>query len=350
MAKSIKIDYPDKHWDYTDSDSVHNHLVFIKKLENTKWNHLDDQVNDYEKCWAWEINRSLFFEEPEYFKELEDARKLCREHEKRLVKLILDNPGEEDITQKHEALEQEFRGKNKSFFIDACRYYFPFNVPEWEHSAYLSHSKTKRSKWKMFQGYMPSNIPRDKNIFINNLYISSDLQNWSNDAQSNIKKPNDLQLNKVREWNGIPLEFPPNYKTSSSVPMVMHIDTLSTRDEFLEAIRKQWKEIKEERKKLVAHYESLGAKFISKKNKGIILKQISSALRQLGHYRLLKHCELDDWKYVKKIMPKGWAFATQRSFLTSIKSSSSAIFFRLLDSPTITEDSFSFLDAIYRDE
>ena len=69
MAKSIKIDYPDKHWDYTDSDSVHNHLVFIKKLENTKWNHLDDQVNDYEKCWAWEINRSLFFEEPEYFKE-----------------------------------------------------------------------------------------------------------------------------------------------------------------------------------------------------------------------------------------------------------------------------------------
>ena len=154
---------------------------------------------------------------------------------------------------------------------------------------------------------------------------------------------------KVREWNGIPLEFPPNYKTSSSVPMVMHIDTLSTRDEFLEAIRKQWKEIKEERKNSLLTM-SLLVPNLFLKNKGIILKQISSALRQLGHYRLLKHCELDDWKYVKKIMPKGWVFATQRSFLTSIKSSSSAIFFRLLDSPIITEDSFSFLDTIYPNE
>ena len=68
--------------------------------------------------------------------------------------------------------------------------------------AYLSHSKTKRSKWKNVPGYMPSNIPRDKNIFINNLYISSDLQNWSHDAQSNIKEPNDLQLKSKRmEWH-----------------------------------------------------------------------------------------------------------------------------------------------------
>ena len=226
----------------------------------------------------------------------------------------------------------------------------PLIFPEWGYSAYLSHSKAKRSKWKMFKGYMPSDIPRDENIFINKLHISSHLQNWSNDAQSNIKKPNDLQLKKVRKWNGISLEFPPNYKPSSSVPMVMHVDTLSTRDEFLEAIRKQWKEIKEERNKLVTHYESVGAKFISKKNKGIILKQISSTLRQLGHYRLLKHCELDEWRYVKKIMPKGWAFASQRAFLSSIKSSSSAMFFRLLDSPTITEDSFSLLHAISRNK
>ena len=248
MPKSIKIDYPCTGWDYSNSDSVHNHVVFIDKLKNTKWNNTDDQITDHEKCWSWEMNRSLFFEQPEYFKKLEAARKLCRKYEKQLVRLLLDNPGEENIDLKHEALEKEFIEKNQGFFIEACRYYFPFNIPEWPHTAYLSHNKTKRSKWKQFKGYLPKNVPGEDNIFINNLYLSSHLQLWSHDAQSNIKKPNDIRLSKVSEWNEISMEFPPNYKSSSSVPMLMHIDTLWTKDEFLKAMSKQWKEIKAERK------------------------------------------------------------------------------------------------------
>ena len=59
LEKNIKLDYPDKHWDYTRC-----HLVFLDKLEKTKWNNIDDQIKDYEKCWSWEINRSFFLRNP----------------------------------------------------------------------------------------------------------------------------------------------------------------------------------------------------------------------------------------------------------------------------------------------
>ena len=92
----MQIDYPDKSWNFNNADSVENHVVFIQKLENTHWSNTDDQVSDYKKCWGWEMNRSLFFENPDYFKKLDDARRLCSEHEKRLVKLVLENPRERE--------------------------------------------------------------------------------------------------------------------------------------------------------------------------------------------------------------------------------------------------------------
>ncbi len=343
----MQMDYPDKSWNFSNADSVENHVVFIRKLENMHWSNIDDKVSDYQKCWGWEMNRSLFFENRHYFKKLDDARRLCSEHEKRLVKLVLENTREEDIEPKHQALEKVFKEKNQDFFIEACRYYFPFNIPEWPHTAYLSHNKTKRSKWKVFKGYLPEEVPGKENIFINNLFLSSHLQPWSHDAQSNIKKPNDIQLSKVTEWNGISLEFPPNYKSSSSVPMLMHIDTSWTRDDFLNAMRKQWKEIKEEREKLVTHYTSLGAKFISKENRNVILKKMSSALRQLGHYRILKHCELDEWRYIKKIMPKGWAFKSKKVFHDAVKLSATSHLFPLLKLSSQSVYPSSFLDILY---
>ena len=343
------MDYPDKSWNFNNADSVENHVVFIfKKLENTHWSNIDDKVSDFQKCWGWEINRSHLFENPEYFKKLEDARRLCSEHEKRLVQLVLNNPKEENIEPKHKALEKELIEKNQNSLIEPCLYYFPFNIPEWPHTSYLSHDKTKRSKWKIFKGYLPEKVPRKENIFINNLFLSSHLQPWSHDAQSNIKKPNDIQLDKVSECFGMPIEFPPNYKSSSSVPMLMHIDVLWTRDDFLNAMRKQWKEIKEERKKLVSHYSSLGANFISKENRNTIIKKISSGLRQLGHYRILKHCELD-WKHIKEIMPKEWVYATEKALLDAVRLSHSHIFFPKLEIPNKGEITSSMLDLLYGD-
>ena len=110
MGNNIKLDYPDKHWDYTDSDSVHKHLVFLDKLENTKWNNIDDQIKDYEVLELGDKSFS-FFEEPKYYKELEDAEKLCKEHEKRLYKLVLDNPGEENITPEARSIGARVSGQ-----------------------------------------------------------------------------------------------------------------------------------------------------------------------------------------------------------------------------------------------
>jgi len=102
----MQMDYPNKSWNFNNADSVENHVVFIRELENTYWSKIDDKVSDYQKCWGWEINRSHLFENPEYFKELEDARRLCSEYEKRLVQLVLNNPKEENIEPKHKALEK----------------------------------------------------------------------------------------------------------------------------------------------------------------------------------------------------------------------------------------------------
>lgn len=344
----MQMDYPNKSWNFNNGDSVENHVVFIRKLENTHWSNIDDKVSDYQKCWGWEINRSHLFENPQYYKELEDARRLCSEHEKRLVQLVLNNPKEENIEPKHKALEKEFIEKNQNSLIEACLYYFPFNIPEWPHTSYLSHDKTKRSKWKVFKGYLPEKVPRKENIFINNLILSSHLQPWSHDAQSNINKPNEIQLDKVSECFGMPIEFPPNYKSSSSVPMLMHIDVLWTRDDFLNAMRKQWKEIKEERKKLVSHYTSLGANFISKENNNTIIKKISSGLRQLGHYRILKHCELDEWRYIGEIMPEEWAFKTEKGFHSAIETSATSHLFPLLKLSGQSEEKSSFLDIHHK--
>jgi len=305
-----EIDYPYQIWNYEDEESVDNDIVFLKKLQSTEWKESSDRLSDLFKCFTWEMSRTRLFDNPSDLKSIESARKEILKHKKNLTKCRSDQT-------KKDAVNAEWLSRNKDFFEVACEDTFPFNNPEWPFTSYLSHPKETRASWSLTEK-INEEVIKHQELFSNGLYLLRQEQGWLHEIQSNISDPATNSETKNLYWNGIKLSFHPEDRASTSVPMIFNIGVDWTQEEFIEHTRLQWKQIKEERKKLIKEYSDKGAVFNEASNKRTVMKKTESALRQIGHYRLLKHFNLDNWDLVMKIMPKEFQYADEITFLKAI--------------------------------
>ena len=318
-----KIDYPDPFWNYQVEDSVDNNIVFLKKLKSTKWEKASDGMNDLFKCFTWEMSRTRLFDNPSDLKSIDNARKEILKYKKNLTNCGTDQT-------KKDLVNAEWLTRNKDFFEVACEDTFPFNNPEWPFTSYLSHPKETRASWTLSEK-INEEVIKHQELFSNGLYLLRQEQGWSHEIQSNISDPATNSETKNLYWNGIKLSFHPEDRASTSVPMIFNIGIDWTQKEFLEQTRLQWMQIKEERKKLIKEYSDKGAVFNEATNKRTVKQKTKSALRQLGHYRLLKHCNLEDWDLILKIMPKDYKYTDKKTFIDAITTSHNELLFPKLE-------------------
>jgi len=318
-----EIDYPDQFWNYQDEESVDNDIVFLKKLQSTKWEKSSDRLNDLFKCFTWEMSRTRLVDNPSDLKSIENARKEILTYKKNLT-----NCGSDQT--KKDLINTEWLTRKKDFFEVACEDIFPFNNHAWPFKSYLSHPKETRASLSLTEKINEEAI-KHQELFSNGLYLLRQVQGWSHEIQSNISDPATNSETTNSYWNGIKLSFHPEDRTSTSVPMMFNIGVDWTKDEFIKHASLQWMQIKKERKKLIEAYSDKGAVFNEASNKRTVMKKTESALRQIGHYRLLKHCNLDDWNLVMKIMPKEFQYADEITFLKAITNAHNELYFPKLE-------------------
>lgn len=318
-----EIDYPNQFWNYDDDESIDNNIVFLKKLKNSEWEESSDRLDDLFKCFTWEMSRTSLFDNPSDLKLIENAREEILKYKKNLTNCGTDQT-------KKDLVNGEWLSRNKDFFEVACEDTFPFNNPEWPFTSYLSHPQEKRASWSLTEK-INEEVIKHQELFSNGLYLLRQVQGWVHEIQSNISDPATNSETTNLYWNGIKLSFHPEDRTSTSVPMMFNIGVDWTKDEFIKQATLQWMQIKKERKKLIEAYSDKGAVFNKASYKRTLMKKAESALRQIGHYRLLKHCNLDNWDLVMKIMPKEFQYADEITFLKAITNAHNELCFPKLD-------------------
>lgn len=304
---------------------IQQEFVFLKGLGDSKDHKLCIPDKDMMGCFLWEMGRTYLYENPE--------------------DLVFLKARNEDST-------------------------FPHSVSTWPSKPYLSHRIERRSRWNV---KVPDTKFKHKSLFHNALAIPREEQGIEHRYQNRELKYIDLPETTFRHQNldsslervstdnldggantfsenpneslsDILFQSEESSTISASVPILLHMGVNWNKSNFKEAIDSQWSEIEELRKSLIKAYESKGARFNQPKPLRVD-EFLSQALRQLGHYRLLCHCELE-WNEVQKWM-KPFNYSTKDKFIKSIRSAGNQGLFPMLGLSSNGNELSSILARLY---
>jgi hypothetical protein len=170
-------------------------------------------------------------------------------------------------------------------------------------------------KWKVSR---PQTWFKHKDLFSDGLVLPSIKPTKSD--KSLIKR--EVVLTSIHDFSNNRAE-----KYSTSVPIQLNVGVDWNKSNFKQAVDEQWKIIVKERDKKIKEYTEQGANF------GIPQsvrpdEKYQPALIQLGHYRLLVHCEFSEskWKEIQKIFTP-YDYSSMKVFRRCVKDDGNEISF-----------------------
>ncbi len=299
----VNIDHPCKDkliWNLS-KNSLDRDIRFTKLIKNGT-----NALMDHQRCWLWERERTRFFRDKNFSKQIEAHKVRLKENFTPLdssdVRQIIESP-----------LISKRKEENKLTNI-----FFPYFCEHWPQKPYLSIAFQTRKKF-------PAAIE-----VTNHLHFKHPFKERLYTFQPNPLFDQNTAYYKLGVMKAGYIDEPPY----ESIELNLQIGTNWTQERFVEIMKYNSKQILEkidEERKL---YENKGYKFAPKLKRKPI-RTYKSLLKKLGHFRLSESVGLDYLEITKKYPekkknPKYFAYedeafkAAIREIRKFLKSSSSA--------------------------
>jgi hypothetical protein len=315
------MNYPNQAWNPEDKVLLGQHILMHETIKNLKWGkNAKNKIEDLTKCWIWEIARTQLYDYPENFAPLLKSKENVRNHKD----LIKKSRGQQ---KKIDSLNHIWITEQRTHLDSVVESMFPYCIDTFPQEAYLSHTRSIRSKW-VFKN-KPS-YETHSDLFTSRLFLPEEKQGWMHFLQTNLSKTV-FSTNTENVYLGKEgLTHDPYKQESSSVPMIFNIGANWDMTRVKKAIDNQWDEIEKERNRLIESYENLGANF-EEITKVRIDEKLKPALIQLGHYRWFHHTKLK-WEHLRqfkrrKLIPSKFPYASKYKLRDSVLLQKNSIYF-----------------------